>query len=246
MRRTGRPRARFSGAACAHGRGAEITSRYPTCVNQVTGAPSPAYRYGSSSASQAVPRTLSSAWASASGPRAVAISARSRSSPAIRSPLALIDEENSPRFGTSMKRCPSTPGLGSSVTSYRIIGHWRSAAASSAPVPGRPDQLHSARCAPGSTGWTDHWRFTGAERTRAIAHSTCGHTASGVEWTYTTPRVGTADLPVLAGASFPSTYRHPATTPMTDVHDARVTQGTPAIRRNPPERVAAGAHAPLR
>ena len=82
-------------------------------------------------------------------------------------------------------------GLGSSVTSKRIMGHCRRAAASSAPVPERPVQLHSDRRAPGSTGCVVQCRLTGAVRTRAIAHSTCWHTASGVEWTYTTPHVGT-------------------------------------------------------
>ena len=65
------------------------------------------------------------------------------------------------------------------------------AAASSAPVPGLPDQLHSDRRMAGSTGCAVQCRLTGAVRTRAIAHSTCWHTASGVEWTYTTPHVGT-------------------------------------------------------
>jgi hypothetical protein len=58
-------------------------------------------------------------------------------------------------------------------------------------------------------GWADHWRLTGAERTRAIAHSTCGHTASGVEWTYTTPRVGTADLPGTGRCVFPYDLSEP-------------------------------------
>src|SRR5262249_53910310 len=46
--------------------------------------------------------------------------------------------------------------------------------------------------AAGSTGWAFHSSRIGADRTRASAHSTCGHTASGVEWTYTTPRVTAA------------------------------------------------------
>src|SRR6185437_17049175 len=94
-----------------------------------------------------------------------------------------------------MYRSPSTPGLGSSVTSKRTIGHCLRAAASSPPVPGAPVHEHLARRVAGSTGWAVHSRRTGAPSTRATAHSTCEHTASGLECTYMTPRVGTADLP---------------------------------------------------
>ena len=126
-----------------------------------------------------------------SGAGADAMMARSRSSPSWMSPEAPIVPWNRPRPGTCMNRSPSTPWLGSSVTSKRIMGHCRRAAASSAPVPGRPVQLHSDRRRPASTGCAVQCKLTGAVRTRAIAHSTCWHTASGVEWTYTTPHVGT-------------------------------------------------------
>src|SRR4051794_5393884 len=107
------------------------------------------------------------------------------------SPDAPIVPRNRLRLGTYMNLSPSTPGLGSSVTSKRIMIHCRRAWASSAPVPGRPVQLHSDLRMPGSAGCAVQCRLTGAVRTRAIAHSTCWHTASGVEWTYTTPHVGT-------------------------------------------------------
>ena len=58
-------------------------------------------------------------------------------------------------------------------------------------VPGRPDQPHSARRALGSIGWTDQGRVTGISSAREMAHSMCWHRASGLEWTYTTPHVGT-------------------------------------------------------
>src|SRR5262245_51420860 len=74
------------------------------------------------------------------------------------------------------------------------MGQPRRAAASSAPVPARPDHEHSARRVPGSAGCVDQASRTGEPRTRAIAHSTWGTTASGTQCTYTTPRVGTADL----------------------------------------------------
>ena len=50
--------------------------RQLTWVSRVAGAPSPACRYGSSSASQAVPSSRSRAWAMASLPRAVASTLR--------------------------------------------------------------------------------------------------------------------------------------------------------------------------
>src|SRR5215467_5905475 len=70
------------------------------------------------------------------------------------------------------------------------MGQPRRAATNSAPVPGCPVQEHSVRRVAGSAGWEDHSSRTGPPRTRAIAHSTWGATASGAECTYTTPLVG--------------------------------------------------------
>src|SRR5262245_7628693 len=111
------------------------------------------------------------------------------------SPVTLMAARNRPRPGTCMNRSPSYPVRGSSVTSKRNMGQPRRAAANSAPVPGFPDQEHSARRVMGSAGCGDHSKRTGDPRTRAIAHSTWGTTASGAEWTYTTPRLGTAGPP---------------------------------------------------
>ena len=46
---------------------------------------------------------------------------------------------------TSMNRSPSTPGLGSSVTSNRSIDQALSAPARAPPLPAGPLQVHSAR-----------------------------------------------------------------------------------------------------
>src|SRR6476660_725039 len=63
-----------------------------------------------------------------------------------------------------------------------------------APVPGRPDQLASARSDPGAAGCSVHDSDTRPPVTPEIAHSTCGQIAAGAECTKTTPRVTTVHL----------------------------------------------------
>src|SRR6478736_1168165 len=91
-------------------------------------------------------------------------------------------------------RSPSTPGLGSSVTSKRSIGHAFKALASRPPVPGLPDQLASARNEPGAAGCAVQDSETRPPVIPEIAHSTCGQIAAGAECTKTTPRVTTIHL----------------------------------------------------
>src|SRR6202158_947267 len=98
------------------------------------------------------------------------------------SPLALIDPVHSPSCGVWQKRWPSTPLLGSSVTSNRSTDHERSALASRAPVPTGPTQLVTARSCPGIAGCGVHLRFALASRVDDNAHSTCGQTAAGEAW----------------------------------------------------------------
>ncbi len=106
-----------------------------------------------------------------------------RSSAIMIPPPALIAARYTPRPGTCMIRSPSRPGLGSSVTSNRSIGHWARAFAISAPTPGSAVQARSARMVPRSASCGAHPSLTVADpRTRPIAHSTCGHTAGGLEW----------------------------------------------------------------
>jgi DUF917 family protein len=117
---------------------------YPTPRDsQLTSAPAPPSRKGSSASSQAVPSTVSSSAASTSAPEAINV--RSRISPTMMSPLALITPLHSPSCGVWHQRCPSTPGLGSSVTSKRNTDHERRALANCAPVPTGPTQLVTAR-----------------------------------------------------------------------------------------------------
>src|SRR6478752_6589847 len=99
-----------------------------------------------------------------------------------------------PRPGTWQMRSPSTPGLGSSVTSNRSIGHAFRALASLPPVPGFPDQLASARSEPGAAGCAVQDSETRPPVIPEIAHSTCGQIAAGAECTNTTPRVTTIHL----------------------------------------------------
>src|SRR5699024_400178 len=82
-------------------------------------------------------------------------------------------------------------GEPSSVTSKRRRCHEFSAEATAPAVPGLPCQLSSARWLPGAAGWATHSSFTGTPTTPATAHSTCGHSAAGAEWTYKTPRADT-------------------------------------------------------
>jgi hypothetical protein len=107
---------------------------------------------------------------------------RSRISPTITSPLALIAPCHSPSCGVWQKRWPSTPALGSSVTSNRSTDHDLSAFASCAPAPTGPTQLVTARSWPGIAGWGVQVRFALDLRVDDKAHSTCGHTAAGEAW----------------------------------------------------------------
>ena len=134
--------------------------------------------------------------------------ARSWSSPTTMSPLALVRPRHSPRDGAWQNRSPSTPGLGSSVTSKRSIGHARRAPASAPALPAGPDHVHSVRSRPGAAGCAVHSSDTRVPSTPDIAHSTCGHTAVGDEWTKITPRVLTADLRCRRGTSSPTSSRH--------------------------------------
>src|SRR5436309_13673094 len=87
------------------------------------------------------------------------------------------------------------------------MGQAFSPAASLAAVPTGALQLHSARSCPGAAGCAVHSRSARVPRVPEIAHSTCGHTADGDEWTYTTPRVLprvlTADLRCSTRIVFP-------------------------------------------
>jgi hypothetical protein len=61
------------------------------------------------------------------------------------SPFALVRPRQRPNPGAKQNLSPSTPALGSSVTSNRVIGHALSADASFPPVPEGARQPHSAR-----------------------------------------------------------------------------------------------------
>jgi hypothetical protein len=104
-------------------------------------------------------------------------------------------------------RAPSTPGLGSSVTSYRRCAQPLSAEASWAPVPGWPTHDNSARNIPGAAGCGVHSRSVRLSTTDPMAHSTCGHKAVGAECTNRTPRVVATDIPssIAVGTSSPTT-----------------------------------------
>ena len=82
-------------------------------------------------------------------------------------------------------------------------------AQNSAPaLPAGPDHVHSVRSRPGAAGCAVHSSDTRVPSTPEIAHSTCGHTAVGDEWTKITPRVLTADLRCRRGTSSPTSSRH--------------------------------------
>src|ERR1700745_830285 len=168
------------------------TGGYPTPrLSQVTSPESPPSRYTLSASSHAVPSTESSSAASVSAPWALIT--RSRISPTMTSPLALIDPLHRPSCGVWLNRWPSTPGLGSSVTSNRSTDQERNAFANRPPVPTGPTQLVTARSCPGIAGCGVHTRLALDCRVDDNAHSTCGHTAAGEAWTYTTPLVTSAD-----------------------------------------------------
>ena len=99
------------------------------------------------------------------------------------SPFALVRPRHKPSVGTWQNRSPSTPGVGSSVTSKRSIDHARKAPAIAPPLPTGPAHVHSARICPGDPGCGVQCRETLVPSTPEIAHSTCGHTAVGDEWT---------------------------------------------------------------
>lgn len=61
-------------------------------------------------------------------------------------------------------------------------------------MPGRPDQLASARSEPGAAGCAVQDNVTRDPVTDEIAHSTCGQIAAGAECTKTTPRVTSIHL----------------------------------------------------
>src|ERR1700761_3027175 len=156
--------------------------RYPTpLLSHDTSAPSPPSRYASRASSHAVPSAESSSAASASAP--AAIIDRNRISPIITSPLALIAPFHKPSCGVWQNRWPSTPVLGSSVTSNRSTDQERSAFANRAPVPTGPTQLVTARNCPGIAGCGVHLRLALDASVDDNAHSTCGHTAAGEAWT---------------------------------------------------------------
>src|SRR5262245_1495406 len=108
------------------------------------------------------------------------------------SPFALIDPLHSPSCGVWLNRWPSTPGLGSSVTSKRSTDQERTALPNCAPVPTGPTQLVTARSCPGIAGCGVHTKFAFDFRVDDSAHSTCGQTAAGEACTYTTPAVTSA------------------------------------------------------
>ena len=145
----------------------------------------------------------SRACAIASGARADAMTLRTWSSPSWMSPAAPMVARNRPRPGTCMKRSPSTPGLGSSVTSKRIIGHaggQQPARRRYRAVPTSCTRPAACRDRPaGGPLQTDRRGEYARDRPLDV-----GHTASGVEWTYTTPRVGTVTSR-RRGASSPTT-----------------------------------------
>src|SRR5205085_1483361 len=82
------------------------------------------------------------------------------------------------------------------------------APASAPALPAGPDHVHSVRSRPGAAGCAVHSSDTRVPSTPEIAHSTCGHTAVGDEWTKITPRVLTADLRCRRGTSSPTSSRH--------------------------------------
>ena len=84
---------------------------------------------------------------------------------------------------TWLKRSPSVPGLGSSVTSKRSMPQARRALARRAAVPTGPVHEHSALIWPGAASCAVQSSTTRASRTPEMAHSTCGLTAGGDEWT---------------------------------------------------------------
>ena len=106
--------------------------------------------------------------------------------------------------GVQDHRSPSAPALGSSVTSKRSCDQSRRAEASRDPVPGSACHDSSARTAPGEAGCGVQSRVTRTSRTAPTAHSTCGHSAGGAEWTYTTPRVATGSSLLDVRCAFPS------------------------------------------
>ena len=77
--------------------------------------------------------------------------------------------------------------------SKRSTGHDRSACASRPPVPTGPTQFVTARSCPGIAGCGVHFRLARASSVDDSAHSTCGHTAAGDAWIYTTPVVASAN-----------------------------------------------------
>ncbi|CKT19717.1 Uncharacterised protein [Mycobacterium tuberculosis] len=79
------------------------------------------------------------------------------------------------------------------MTSNRSTDQERKALASRAPVPTGPTQLVTARNCGGRAGCGVQTRFALACRVDDNAHSTCGHTAAGEAWMYTTPDVTSAN-----------------------------------------------------
>ena len=96
--------------------------------------------------------------------------------------------------GYGLHRPPSTPELGSSVTSKRRCAQPRRAEVNRAPMPCGACQDSSVRYSPGAAGWSIQSSERRSPRTPPAAHSTCGHNALGAECTNNTPRVMTPDI----------------------------------------------------
>src|ERR1700722_10966712 len=97
----------------------------------------------------------------------------------------------------------SQPGDESSVTSKRRRFQPASADVIAPPMPGLPFHVSSARRDPGAAGWLTQGMLTVAPTIPATAHSMCGQSAAGAEWTCRTPYTDT-------GASLRTRFAFPS------------------------------------
>src|SRR5699024_821144 len=157
---------------------------------QRTGAPSPAWRKGSSSSSQASPSAVAISDENCAGsPADRSMTERMRSSGTRMLPAESVTAWEMPRSGVWLHRPPSRPGDGSSVTAERSESQPRRAEAIRAPEPAGARQQTSARTRPGAAGWVVQSKRACAPMAPPAAHSMCGQSARGAEWTKSTPCV---------------------------------------------------------
>src|SRR6266516_625957 len=81
---------------------------------------------------------------------------------------------------------------------------------------------------PGAAAWLTHGIVTGTPRTPAVAHSTCGHSAGGAEWTYKTPRTDTGPPGCGRGSPSPTT-----SDPLEEIPQTAVTRALGRSRPDP-------------